>query len=250
MVGGTFTAFVLARFDVDGTLDDSFGTGGTVTTNIGGEFSQQEALGVAIQPDPDRIVVAGYLRNEVTVACYQPDGQLDETFGTDGVVTGIAAGSPTTWPSIRTAGSSSPAGPRCGPPRRGRLRRSVRRPAPRGWTDRTEARAGRSGGHRRRRADQRGPERRRPAGRRDDRRQWLQPNPASGGVGIDHHTDIVRYQARTAARPGLRDGRHADPRRLRRCRPRRPTRRPAPARRHGGHHTADRHRRGASPSCP
>jgi uncharacterized delta-60 repeat protein len=93
MAGGTFTAFVLARFDVDGTLDNSFGTGGLVTTNIGGSFSQQEALGVAIQPDPDgRIVVAGYIRNEVAVACYLPDGQLDETFGTDGVVSGIVTG--------------------------------------------------------------------------------------------------------------------------------------------------------------
>jgi uncharacterized delta-60 repeat protein len=94
MVGGTFTAFVLARFDVDGTLDDSFGTDGTVTTPIGGEFSQSEALGVAIQPDPDgRIVVAGYTnRDDVTVACYQPDGRLDETFGTGGIVTGIATG--------------------------------------------------------------------------------------------------------------------------------------------------------------
>jgi uncharacterized delta-60 repeat protein len=92
MAGGTFVAFVLARFDVDGTLDDSFGTGGTVTTNIGGEFSQEEALGVAVQPD-GRIVVAGYTnRDDVTVARYQRDGQLDGTFGTDGVVTGIATG--------------------------------------------------------------------------------------------------------------------------------------------------------------
>jgi uncharacterized delta-60 repeat protein len=36
--------------------------------------------------------VAGYIRNEVAVACYQPDGQLDETFGTDGVVSGVVTG--------------------------------------------------------------------------------------------------------------------------------------------------------------
>ena len=36
--------------------------------------------------------MAGYIRNEVTVACYQPNGQLDETFGTDGVVSGIVTG--------------------------------------------------------------------------------------------------------------------------------------------------------------
>ena len=92
LAGGTFTDFVLARFDVDGTLDDSFGPGGTVTTDIGGEFSQEEALGVAIQPD-GMIVVAGYTsRDDVTVARYRPDGQLDDTFGTAGVVTGIAVG--------------------------------------------------------------------------------------------------------------------------------------------------------------
>lgn len=39
MAGGTFVAFVLARFDVNGTLDDGFGTAGTVTTPVGGEFS-------------------------------------------------------------------------------------------------------------------------------------------------------------------------------------------------------------------
>jgi uncharacterized delta-60 repeat protein len=92
MVGGTFVAFIMARFDVDGTLDDSFGTGGTVTTNIGSGSSQQEALGVTIQSD-GRIVVVGYSdRDDVTVIRYAPDGRLDETFGTGGIVTGIAKG--------------------------------------------------------------------------------------------------------------------------------------------------------------
>ena len=91
MVGGTFAAFVLARFNADGTLDDSFGAGGTVTTDIAG---QQEALGVAIEPGPDgRIVVAGYTnRDDITVACYHPDGRPDEGFGAGGIVTSIATG--------------------------------------------------------------------------------------------------------------------------------------------------------------
>lgn len=91
MAGGTFAAFILARFGADGTLDDSFGSGGTVTTNIAG---QQEALGVVIEPGPDgRIIVAGYAdRDDITVACYQPDGRPDEGFGTGGIVTGIATG--------------------------------------------------------------------------------------------------------------------------------------------------------------
>ena len=87
MAGGTFTAFVLARFDTDGTMDQTFGTGGdgTVSTLVGGEAVQQEALGVAVQPD-GKIVAAGYtVRDGAVVVRYLPDGQLDDTFGTDGV---------------------------------------------------------------------------------------------------------------------------------------------------------------------
>ena len=88
---GPVRSFILARFDVNGTLDDSFGTGGAVTTDTG---VQQEAYGVAIQAD-GKIVVAGYtgsVPQEVSVARYLADGRLDETFGTGGFVTGIATG--------------------------------------------------------------------------------------------------------------------------------------------------------------
>ena len=91
LAGGEFTAFVLARFDVDGTLDESFGTDGIVTTEIGSEFSIEEALGVAVQPD-GKIVAVGYTGSDVTVARYLTDGQLDEGFGTEGIVTGILPG--------------------------------------------------------------------------------------------------------------------------------------------------------------
>jgi uncharacterized delta-60 repeat protein len=58
MVGGTFTDFILARFDADGSPDESFDADGQVTTDmVNGE--QEEALGVAIQPD-GKIVVVGY----------------------------------------------------------------------------------------------------------------------------------------------------------------------------------------------
>ena len=92
MVGGTFSDFVLARFNSDGTLDNGFDTDGMVRTDIGGGFAQEEALGVAIQPD-GKIVVAGYTgRGNVTIVRYHPDGSLDETFGTAGKVTGGVAG--------------------------------------------------------------------------------------------------------------------------------------------------------------
>jgi uncharacterized delta-60 repeat protein len=91
LAGGTFTAFILARFDADGTLDGDFGTGGTVTSNLATGFTQQEALGVAIQPD-GKIVAAGYAGDDVAVVRYLSDGSPDEDFGTGGVVTGIATG--------------------------------------------------------------------------------------------------------------------------------------------------------------
>ena len=87
MVGGrTLSAFVLARFDVDGALDDSFGEGGIVLTDIAGGFGSEQARAVAIQPDDQKIVVVGNtpgrIGADVCVLRYEPDGRLDETFAT------------------------------------------------------------------------------------------------------------------------------------------------------------------------
>jgi len=52
--------FALARYNTDGLLDTSFGTGGTVTTDFSGSASADSvAAGVAIEGD-GKIVVAGY----------------------------------------------------------------------------------------------------------------------------------------------------------------------------------------------
>ena len=91
MVGGTFTDFVLARFNADGTLDATFDADGRVTTDlISGE--PEEALAVTIQPD-GKIVVAGYTGTagpggavQFALARYNPDGSLDVGFGTQGKV--------------------------------------------------------------------------------------------------------------------------------------------------------------------
>jgi uncharacterized delta-60 repeat protein len=194
MVGGTFTAFVLARFDVHGNLDNSFGTDGLVTTNIGGGFSQEEALGVAIQPD-DMIVVAGYSnRDDVTVARYRPDGQLDDTFGTAGVVTGIAVGIANDV-TIHPDGGIVIAG-----------RASVAAPQGDDFDDLFVARL----------LDNGGPDLSFGLGgqvvtnvgelNNQAENVVVQPadgmivvsgssrNPGGSGVGIDHHTDIVRYR--------------------------------------------------------
>ncbi len=97
MVGGTFTDFVMARFNADGSLDTSFGIGGKVTTDMGSGLRPEEGLAVAIQGD-GKIVVAGYVGingpgpNKVTtvfaIARYNSDGSLDTSFGTGGRVSG------------------------------------------------------------------------------------------------------------------------------------------------------------------
>jgi uncharacterized delta-60 repeat protein len=82
--------FILARYNPDGTLDGSFGTGGSVSTDFSG--NDDIALAVTLQPD-GRILTAGFtytpllLRDQFAVARYAPDGSLDETFGSGGKVT-------------------------------------------------------------------------------------------------------------------------------------------------------------------
>ncbi len=81
--------FALARYNTDGSLDNSFGTGGKVMTAFGSD--NDNAYAVAIQPD-GRIVVAGdsystTLSNYTfAVARYEASGSLDASFGTGGKV--------------------------------------------------------------------------------------------------------------------------------------------------------------------
>jgi uncharacterized delta-60 repeat protein len=74
--------FALARYNVDGSLDASFGVGGKVTTSLGGS---EQANAVALQPD-GRIVVAGGSSGDFGLARYNADGSLDTTFGKSGKV--------------------------------------------------------------------------------------------------------------------------------------------------------------------
>lgn len=84
---GSRTDFALARYTITGTLDATFGSGGVVTTSIGGNYDVGQA--VAIQSD-GKIVVVGFSAcplPRVTVARYTPTGTLDTAFGNGGVVT-------------------------------------------------------------------------------------------------------------------------------------------------------------------
>jgi uncharacterized delta-60 repeat protein len=96
VVGGNF---VLARFNAaDGSLDSSFGNGGTVTTQFVGMYNVQPTS-VAVQAD-GKIVVAGVserflptpIVRQGVLARYNPDGSLDSTFGSGGEVTSVGVG--------------------------------------------------------------------------------------------------------------------------------------------------------------
>ena len=80
--------FALARYNPNGTLDTTFGTGGKVTTDFGGVSAN--AYSIAIQAD-GKIVLAGdaYIDPDfdIALARYNPNGTLDATFGKGGKVT-------------------------------------------------------------------------------------------------------------------------------------------------------------------
>lgn len=82
------TSFAIARYNADGTLDDTFGSGGKVMTSFGQTDANADA--VVIQDD-GKIVVAGSTSTwgnnfNFVVARYNSDGTLDDTFGNGGIV--------------------------------------------------------------------------------------------------------------------------------------------------------------------
>ena len=81
-VGFSANQCALARYNVNGTLDTSFGVGGIVTTAIG---TTALASSVALQ-DNGQIVVAGTSDTGVVIVRYNTDGSIDTAFGTNGMV--------------------------------------------------------------------------------------------------------------------------------------------------------------------
>ena len=87
--GATYQDFALLRYNSDGTLDSSFGTGGTVLSDFG---AIDNANALAIQPD-GKIIAAGFTNGVSTIAAdfalarYNPTGSLDSSFGSAGFVT-------------------------------------------------------------------------------------------------------------------------------------------------------------------
>jgi len=83
--------FALVRYNANGSLDGSFGDGGKVATELGGDFDIIES--VAVLPN-GKILAGGYIQenssSKFALVRYNSDGSLDNNFGDGGkVVTSI-----------------------------------------------------------------------------------------------------------------------------------------------------------------
>ena len=83
--------FLLERYNTDGTLDTTFGTGGTVKTDVsaGDDFAENLVLDAA-----GRIILVGEATSptsptstDIALARYHADGTPDTSFATDGILT-------------------------------------------------------------------------------------------------------------------------------------------------------------------
>lgn len=80
--------FGIVRYNTNGTLDTSFGTGGKVTADFG--FGGDNAASVVLQPNGKIIVVgtvSGSSVSQVGIVRYNSDGKLDTSFGNGGKLT-------------------------------------------------------------------------------------------------------------------------------------------------------------------
>ena len=117
MAGGTFTDFVLARFNADGSLDTGFGAGGKVTTDMGSGLRSLRAIVDPVRRQDRRrrlhqhshVPPAPRLPDTFALARYNADGSLDKSFGTGGRVSGNVNGQAYAVAIQATARSSSPA---------------------------------------------------------------------------------------------------------------------------------------------
>jgi uncharacterized delta-60 repeat protein len=103
LAGNEGVDFELVRFNSDGTLDNTFGTGGVVIVDVGRDpvtgFGSDWCESLLLQPD-GKLVAIGHSDNgnhtRGVIARFNPNGSLDAAFGSGGrVVTELAA--PSGW---------------------------------------------------------------------------------------------------------------------------------------------------------
>jgi uncharacterized delta-60 repeat protein len=90
--------FALARYEVGGTLDATFGGDSKVMTNLRAWFDG--AYGLAVQRSDGKIVAVGRADHLMGLVCYETDGTVDSTFAGGVALTHPRSG------CRRTAGSS------------------------------------------------------------------------------------------------------------------------------------------------
>lgn len=80
---GTDANFALVRYNQKGDIDSAFGNNGIVLTDFG---KYEKASSIAISPH-GKILVAGIsYPNDLVLAQYKNNGQLDGSFGTNGKI--------------------------------------------------------------------------------------------------------------------------------------------------------------------
>ena len=85
-ITGIFHALIpTVSYSQSGTLDNTFGIGGIVTTALNGN---DWGYAVAIQSD-GKIIVTGNSNSAMALVRYNSNGTLDNTFGTGGIVTSV-----------------------------------------------------------------------------------------------------------------------------------------------------------------
>jgi len=81
------STFSLARYNLGGSLDFSFGNSGLVTTDFSTSTTDTRDIvwGLAVERD-GKIIAVGQSSYNWAMARYNPDGSLDNSFGTNGLV--------------------------------------------------------------------------------------------------------------------------------------------------------------------
>jgi len=77
------SGFALARYKPDGSLDRRFGDAGRVVTDLG---RHDFPIALVLQPDGKLVLLGATTGARTTLVRYSPDGQLDASFGINGVV--------------------------------------------------------------------------------------------------------------------------------------------------------------------
>jgi len=79
----------VVRYNIDGSLDDNFGTSGVVLTQINSSNTQGQTVALT---DNENIIVGGYTGDDeneiidIALVQYSPIGNLDNDFGDEGIV--------------------------------------------------------------------------------------------------------------------------------------------------------------------